>query len=76
MTARETGQNVGQQHFGIIVGNAQPDAADKSLVRDCSKSGSFNLQHLPGMFHQPLAILREPDAAPLLVKQMAAQLFL
>ena len=76
MAAIEAGEDVGQERFGVVVGNAKPSGALEALARQRGKRPRLDLDDAAGEFDQPLALIGEPRAASLLDEQGAAQLFL
>ena len=76
MTAIEAGEDFGEEQFGVVVRNAEPGRAPQALARERGHRAGLDLDDAAGEFDQPLALIRQPRAAPVLDEQRAAQLLL
>ena len=72
MLAREAFHDRRQERLGVVVRNAETDTPGQPLLADLHQGRGLDAQHLAGEVDQLVAVIGEPDAAPLLDEELAA----
>ena len=72
MAPIEPGENLGEERFGVIIRNPEPDRAPEALAGQRRHRPGLDLDDAPREFDQPLALGGQPRPAPVLDEQRTA----